>query len=91
MATNFEQRRIAYWRNVTRITRFLLLAWFMATFSVIFFARELAEVILFGWPLSFYMAAQGIVLIYLAIIGFHVWSMRRLDKFLLDGSSNDKR
>jgi putative solute:sodium symporter small subunit len=81
-----EQRRIAYWRSVTRLTRLLLAVWFLVTFVVIFFARELSQITILSWPLSFYMAAQGIVLIYLAIIAFYVWSMRKLDNALLNGS-----
>ena len=90
MNTTPEQRRIQYWHNATRLTRLLLLIWFLVTFVVIFFARELSYVTVFGWPLSFYMAAQGIVIIYLVIVGFHVWAMRRLDKNLLDGSLHGK-
>jgi putative solute:sodium symporter small subunit len=85
MNTVSEARRIAYWRSVTRLTRLLLATWFLVTFIVIFFARELSQVTILGWPLSFYMAAQGIVLIYLAIVAFYVWSMRKLDNALLNG------
>jgi putative solute:sodium symporter small subunit len=46
---------------------------------VIFFARELAGLTLFGWSVSFYLAAQGAILIYLAIVGFYALRMRRLD------------
>lgn len=85
-----EQRHIRYWRRVTCLTRLLLLVWFLVTFTVIYFARELSRITVLGWPLSFYMAAQGIVIIYLAIVGLHVWVMRKLDKNLLDGSPHGK-
>jgi putative solute:sodium symporter small subunit len=91
MESTPEQRRAAYWLLVTRLTRALLLIWFMVTFVVIFFAQELSQVTIFGWPLSFYMAAQGIVLVYLALVGFYVWSMRRYDNSLMNGSSHDQR
>ena len=45
-----------------------------------FFARELSRFTLFGWPLSFYMAAQGVSLVSLAVIVFYAWRMRRLDR-----------
>ena len=44
-----------------------------------FFARELAGLSVFGWPLSFYLAAQGAALIYLAIIALYAWRLRRYD------------
>ena len=41
-----------------RVTGWLLAVWFAVTFGVSFFARELNVVVL-GWPLSFWVAAQG--------------------------------
>ena len=58
----------------------LLLAWFSATFCTVFFARELSALSLFGWPLSFYLAAQGVALLYLAIIGVYALAMGRIDR-----------
>ena len=74
------QQRASYWQRVRRMTGGLLAIWFGMTFCTIFFARELSTITVLGWPLSFYMAAQGLVLIYLAIIAFYAWSMRRFDK-----------
>ncbi len=68
-----------YWRKNLRITGVLLVIWFIATFGVIYFARELATINFFGWPLSFYMAAQGSLIIYVLIIGFYAMYMRKLD------------
>jgi putative solute:sodium symporter small subunit len=45
-----------------------------------FFARELATINFFGWPLSFYMAAQGSMVIYLVIIWYYARAMKRLDE-----------
>jgi putative solute:sodium symporter small subunit len=72
-------RRAAYWRHVRRLTSVLLALWLGVTFAVIFFARELAGLTLFGWSVSFYLAAQGAILIYLGIVGFYALRMRRLD------------
>jgi putative solute:sodium symporter small subunit len=57
-----------YWRYKRRLTVQLLAIWLFSTFSVIYFARELNNLTLFGWPLSYYMAAQGLALVYLALI-----------------------
>lgn len=69
-----------YWRATRRLTAILLLAWIATGFLAVFFARELADLTIFGWPLSFYLAAQGASLVYLAIIGIYAWRMRRLDR-----------
>jgi putative solute:sodium symporter small subunit len=73
-------RRSLYWRRARRLTLILLAAWFAITFIVIFFARELSGLTLFGWSLSFYLAAQGALIGYLALIGIHALCMRRLDR-----------
>jgi putative solute:sodium symporter small subunit len=70
----------AHWRATRRLTALLLALWLATGFGTVFFARELAQLSVFGWPLSFYMAAQGAALVYLAIIGFYAWRMRRLDR-----------
>ena len=57
-----------------------MLLWLLTTFCAGYFARELSGLTLFGWPLSFYLAAQGGCLVYLAILGVYAWRMRRLDR-----------
>ena len=71
--------RQAHWLRTRRVTGVLLAMWFVTTFGTVYYARELATLSVFGWPLSFYLAAQGASLIYLAIIGIYAWWMRRID------------
>lgn len=67
-----------YWRKNLRITALLLSVWFVVTFVVSYFARELSFSF-FGWPFSFWMAAQGSLVVYCLIIGYYAWCMNRLD------------
>jgi putative solute:sodium symporter small subunit len=78
-ATTVRALRTHYWQRTRRLTGALLLAWFASTFCAIFFARELSTLTLFGWPLSFYLAAQGISLLYLLILAIYAWRMGRHD------------
>jgi len=71
-------RHRSYWRRNQIVTALLLLIWFAVTFGVSYFARELSFNF-FGWPFSFWMGAQGALLIYCLIIGFYAWYMNRLD------------
>ena len=75
-----QQRRDAHWKKTRRLTAILLSIWLLTGVLTVFFARELLHLNLFGWPLPFYMAAQGASLVYLAIIAFYAWRMRRLDR-----------
>ena len=56
-----------------------LLVWAGVAFGLIFFAREL-RFSFFGWPFSFWMAAQGSLLVYGLIIAYYAWAMNRLDR-----------
>jgi putative solute:sodium symporter small subunit len=81
-------RRAAHWQATRKMTYILLSIWLLTGFLSIFFARELYELSLFGWPLSFYLAAQGSALIYLGIVGFYAWRMQRLDRQYRDRERN---
>ncbi|MBX3623199.1 MAG: DUF4212 domain-containing protein [Rhizobacter sp.] len=67
-----------YWRRNLRLTGALLTVWFVVTFVAAFFARELSFSF-FGWPFSFWVAAQGALLVYLVLIGLYARTMNRLD------------
>jgi len=68
-----------YWRRNLNITIVLLAIWFVVTFVMAHFARPLAEINFFGWPLSFYMGAQGSLIVYVVIIWYYARKMRQLD------------
>ncbi|WP_230414183.1 DUF4212 domain-containing protein [Collimonas silvisoli] len=70
----------SHWQSTRRLTLGLLLIWFVPTFGVIFFARELAGLSWFGWPLSFYLVAQGLALLYLLIVAVYTWQMKKIDQ-----------
>src|SRR3954465_3190772 len=78
--TQLHAARKAHWARARKLSAALFASWLLATFGAIFFARELSRVTLFGWPLSFYLAAQGVALVYLAILGVYAWRMRALDR-----------
>jgi putative solute:sodium symporter small subunit len=72
--------RALHWSRARRLTLVLLGLWLATGFGTVFFARDLAHLSVFGWPLSFYLAAQGSSLGFLAIIGTYAWRMRMLDR-----------
>ena len=54
----------------------LLLLWVAASFGVAFFARDLDQA-LGDWPLNFWLAAQGGVLVFIGIVAGYAWFMNR--------------
>ena len=74
------QKHKEYWQRNLRMTTFLLAVWFVVTFVVSFFARELSGLTIFGFPLGFYMGAQGALVIYVLIVWYYARYMNALDK-----------
>jgi len=67
-----------YWRRNLNITAILLGVWFVVTFVVAFFARDLSFNF-FGWPFSFWVGAQGSLVVYILIIWFYARYMNNMD------------
>jgi putative solute:sodium symporter small subunit len=82
--------REKYWQRARTLTLILLVIWLLTTISVVAFARQLATVSLWGWPLHYYFASQGATLVYLAIVGVYAWIMQRLDA-AVNRESHDER
>lgn len=74
-----SERHEEYWRKNLRITAVLMVIWFFVTFVLAYFARDLSFNF-FGWPFSFYMGAQGALVVYVAMIGYYARYMNRLDR-----------
>jgi len=68
-----------YWHKNLVITGILLFIWFVVTFVEAWFARELNTMSFLGFPLGFYMSAQGSLIVYVIIIGVYAWYMNKLD------------
>lgn len=77
---NLTERHRAYWRSNLLLTLLLLLIWFGVTFVAGYFANELNSVQFLGFPLGFYIFAQGALITYLIIVGVYVLVMNRLDR-----------
>ncbi|HEX5693327.1 MAG TPA: DUF4212 domain-containing protein [Arenimonas sp.] len=75
-----EERRKEYWRRTLKVTAILLSIWFVVTYVVIFFAVPLNQFTFLGFPLAFYMGAQGSLIVYVVLIVFYAWYMNRLDR-----------
>ncbi|HOB00860.1 MAG TPA: DUF4212 domain-containing protein [Casimicrobium huifangae] len=68
-----------YWRRNLLITLVLMAIWFVVTFVVGYAARDLSFSF-FGWPFSFWMGAQGALIVYVALIWYYARTMNRLDR-----------
>jgi putative solute:sodium symporter small subunit len=68
-----------YWQKTLRLTGGLLVLWFLLSFVLTWFAPAFTFR-LFGLPFSHWLASQGVLLAYCAIIWGYAIYMNRLDR-----------
>jgi putative solute:sodium symporter small subunit len=73
------QKHHDYWNKNLLITAILLSLWFVTTFVVGWFAEELNSIVILGFPMGFYMNAQGSLIIYVILIWYYQHYMNNLD------------
>jgi putative solute:sodium symporter small subunit len=74
------QKHVDYWNKNLVVTTILMIIWFVITYVIGYYAIQLNEITVFGWPIPFYMGAQGSLALYVVIIGYYAWYMNKLDK-----------
>jgi len=80
MADLTESQKQAYWRYNIRLTTILLLIWFVVTYIISgLMAGWLNQFSFIGFPLGYYMAAQGSLAIFVIEIAVYAWLMNRKD------------
>jgi putative solute:sodium symporter small subunit len=70
-----------HWRATRRLTALLLALWFVVGYGVSWFAREF-DFAFFGWPFSFWVAAQGGTIVFVVLIAVYAHRMARHDREL---------
>jgi putative solute:sodium symporter small subunit len=83
-------RRHQFWLRVKSLTAALLGVWLFVTLAAPWWARELNALTWFGFPLGFWLVAQGALLVYLGIIVVYVLAMDRLEAACLDAGCDDR-
>lgn len=75
-----EEHRRSYWRRNLRLMGVLLTIWAVVSFGFgIILAEPLNEIVIAGYPLGFWFAQQGSIVIFVLLIAFYVWRMDKLD------------
>ena len=55
-----------------------MLVWFLGSFGIVFFAHDLQQTLV-GWPISYWFAAQGSLLIFILIVAVYARLANRAD------------
>jgi putative solute:sodium symporter small subunit len=78
-------QRQRLWSRTRRLTAWLLAVWLLINLLGPWFAHDLNQLQLLGFPLGYWIAAQGALLAYLAIIVIYVVCMDRMEaRYLRD-------
>jgi putative solute:sodium symporter small subunit len=76
-----EQQKQAHWRYNVALTTVLLVIWFVVTFVISgVMAGWLNHYTVLGFPLGYYMAAQGSLAIFVVEIAVYAYLMNRKDE-----------
>lgn len=78
-----------FWLKARRWTLGLLLAWLAVNLCVPWFARDLDRFSFLGFPLGYWLAAEGALFVYVLLIAVYVFVMDRLESALLAQTSAD--
>ncbi len=70
----------AHWEKTRTLTFIVLGLWFIFAFVVHWFADSLNSLSFMGFPLGYYMAVQGSLAIFVALIFFLNWRQDRIDE-----------
>jgi putative solute:sodium symporter small subunit len=65
-------------RKIQLFSGALLLAWLLTAFAWVWFARDL-DIKIGEWPIHFWMAAQGSLLLFLLITVLNAWYHNKID------------
>ena len=80
MADLSEEQKKSYWRYNITLTSILLIIWFVVTYLVSgLWAASLNQFSFLGFPLGYYMAAQGSLAIFVIEIAVYAYLMNKLD------------
>ena len=76
-----EQQKEEYWRYNVKLTTILLAIWFVVTFLISgIWAGYLNQWTIIGFPLGYYMAAQGSLAIFVIEIAVYAYLMNKKDE-----------
>lgn len=80
MAQMTPAQRDAYWAKTSRLMWIIMAWWVFFSFVVHFFAVQLNTISIAGFPLGFYMAAQGSLISYVVLCFWNASAQNKIDQ-----------
>jgi putative solute:sodium symporter small subunit len=70
----------AYWKRTSTLMWMILFAWFVFSFAIHFFAPSLNNIRILGFPLGYYMAAQGSLIAFVLMCVWNAKAQNAIDR-----------
>ena len=71
----------AYWKANIRLLVTLMAIWFLVSFGAgILFRPFLDQFMIGGFPLGFWFAQQGSIYVFIALIFYYAWKMKKIER-----------
>lgn len=70
----------AHWAKTRNLMWVTLAIWALSSFFIHFFVNALNNIVIGGFPLGFYMAAQGSLIIFVVLVFWFSWSQNKIDE-----------
>jgi putative solute:sodium symporter small subunit len=80
MAALTPERQAEYWRRTSRLMWIIMAWWVFFSFIIPAFAVQLNTVVIAGFPLGFYMAAQGSLVSYVVLCFWNASAQNKIDE-----------
>jgi len=74
-----QDAKARHWIRTRNLTIGVLVVWFIFSFVVPWFARELNAFTFIGFPLGYYMIVQGSLIVFVVLIFFQNWKQDQID------------
>jgi len=78
--SNGNSQKELHWARTRRLMIIHIVIWFIFSFVVHWFAPELNKVTFLNFPLGFYMAAQGSLIVFVVQLFVFDWQQSAIDR-----------
>jgi putative solute:sodium symporter small subunit len=74
------EKREEHWNRTSKLMWHIMFWWFIFSFGVHLFAVQLNSIVILGFPLGFYMAAQGSLIAFVLLCFWNAKAQNRIDE-----------
>ena len=75
-----DNKKAEHWSRTRRLMFITLGIWFVFSYLIHWFADVLNKISFLGFPLGFYMAAQGSLIIFVVLLFWFAWAQDNIDE-----------